>query len=485
MMIKDTTSKITTVQTMTIMWRKKFVRRLFELFLCVITAPSSAKIIGTFVIPHGDFAYDPSLVNNTNGSRHVHRAAVALGAAIANARPDIVLLSTPHGVAADRDFLLYENSAAEGYADVGLDLQDPVKYPPYRVDLSNVSMDGQLATALVQEGRSRGLNVSGLLSFGDDQPQQLGWGEVIPLSFLNATLQTGGSRVVVVSSPSRRYSEEAESMVQELLTMGRFFFDYLDNAINETVAVVASADLAHTHLQSGPYGYSPAAEPFDLAVGAWAATLEGTWLTDTAAALADDALSCGFTGMVMIQGLIAASQEQEQQQKEQQQQQQQHAREGSAVVGSSPSSSSNSSWSSFLLADRHPTYYGMMVAAALPPDDEDKTAKEEDGMVVEDDDGARRRRAAERQRTLRREVREAFMFARGEGNAEEADARSSSIGPLSYAATAAAAARADRRGEAKAKAKAKSGTAGVGGGMVGRRGRAAAIDFVRRRRDGY
>ena len=106
-------------------------------------------------------------------------------------------------------------------------------------------------------------------------------------------------------------------------------------------------------------------------------------------------------------------------------------------------------------------------------------------MVVEDDDGARRRRAAERQRTLRREVREAFMFARGEGNAEEADARSSSIGPLSYAATAAAAARADRRGEAKAKAKAKSGTAGVGGGMVGRRGRAAAIDFVRRRRDGY
>ena len=89
------------------------------------------------------------------------------------------------------------------------------------------------------------------------------------------------------------------------------------------LAVVASADLAHTHLQSGPYGYSPAAEPFDLAVGAWAATLEGTWLTDTAAALADDALSCGFTGMVMIQGLIAASQEQEQQQKEQQQQQEQ------------------------------------------------------------------------------------------------------------------------------------------------------------------
>ena len=34
--------------------------------------------------------------------------------------------------------------------------------------------------------------------------------------------------------------------------------------------VLVSSDLAHTHLASGPYGYSPAAEPFDLAVGRWA-----------------------------------------------------------------------------------------------------------------------------------------------------------------------------------------------------------------------
>ena len=33
--------------------------------------------------------------------------------------------------------------------------------------------------------------------------------------------------------------------------------------LKEKVAVVISADLAHTHLQSGPYGYSNASEPFD------------------------------------------------------------------------------------------------------------------------------------------------------------------------------------------------------------------------------
>ena len=37
--------------------------------------------------------------------------------------------------------------------------------------------------------------------------------------------------------------------------------------MQERVVVVISADLAHTHLSSGPYGYSNASEPFDLVSG--------------------------------------------------------------------------------------------------------------------------------------------------------------------------------------------------------------------------
>lgn len=33
--------------------------------------------------------------------------------------------------------------------------------------------------------------------------------------------------------------------------------------LKERVVIVISADLAHTHLASGPYGYSNASEPFD------------------------------------------------------------------------------------------------------------------------------------------------------------------------------------------------------------------------------
>ena len=45
-------------------------------------------------------------------------------------------------------------------------------------------------------------------------------------------------------------------------SLGTELFALLE-PLHEKVAVVISADLAHTHLASGPYGYSNASEPFD------------------------------------------------------------------------------------------------------------------------------------------------------------------------------------------------------------------------------
>ena len=42
------------------------------------------------------------------------------------------------------------------------------------------------------------------------------------------------------------------------------------------------------------------------AVGEWASSLESSALLETAAGYVDDALSCGYTGLVMLHGFIAA-----------------------------------------------------------------------------------------------------------------------------------------------------------------------------------
>ena len=44
---------------------------------------------------------------------------------------------------------------------------------------------------------------------------------------------------------------------------GSKLFEMLDT-VPQRIVIIISADLAHTHQASGPYGYSNASEPFDL-----------------------------------------------------------------------------------------------------------------------------------------------------------------------------------------------------------------------------
>ena len=71
------------------------------------------------------------------------------------------------------------------------------------------------------------------------------------------------------------------------------------------------------------------------ACGHWAQTLDRDTLVITAAGYVDQALSCGYTGLVMLHGVMSA------------------AARGTA------------DWASTLLVNFHPSYYGMMVASFL------------------------------------------------------------------------------------------------------------------------
>ena len=86
----------------------------------------------------------------------------------------------------------------------------------------------------------QGLRVAALSAFADTEPVPLRWGEVIPLSFLNSTLNV--SSLVVLGQPTRRTTDEV-SMVPELLTLGAALFRALD-ALEQRVLVLISGDLA-------------------------------------------------------------------------------------------------------------------------------------------------------------------------------------------------------------------------------------------------
>lgn len=89
----------------------------------------------------------------------------------------------------------------------------------------------------------------------------------------------------------------------------------------------------------GPYGYNRAAQLYDDAVGRWVTTLQPDVLLEEAARYVDDAKTCGFSGLVMLQGMLQSL---------------------SSVTRWSQSAAGA------CLANEHPTYFGMMVAAVVP-----------------------------------------------------------------------------------------------------------------------
>lgn len=78
-----------------------------------------AKIIGGYVLPHGGLALDPKNFNTTNTTEileaHLlHEACLKVGNDIRKADPDLVFLSTPHGLSDYKNFLIYSNAEASG-----------------------------------------------------------------------------------------------------------------------------------------------------------------------------------------------------------------------------------------------------------------------------------------------------------------------------------------------------------------------------------
>lgn len=291
-----------------------------------------AKIVGAFVLPHGGIALDPN--HFTNGSNattlqeawELHDACVQVGEQIRRMAPELIVLSTPHGIADLNNFMFYLNGVAEGAADT-----DNCVCPPCCYNIS-VKLAPDISLELIKAVKVDATNnVSGLSAhappLGNDPPFPLAWGEVIPLHFI----QPIHTPVAILSQPSRRYHNSI-SMIPELLSLGGSLANHLEQS-SQQIVVVISADLAHKHLASGPFGYSNESDAFDKACGEWVIELSANALLVTAAAVVDEVYSCGYTGLVMLHGMLAH-------------------------VGLAE-------WTTQLLANYHPSYYGMMIASFI------------------------------------------------------------------------------------------------------------------------
>ena len=267
------------------------------------------------------------------------------------------------------------------------------QHRPYNVTLANVDLAPiELGKDLLytlqnnRKGSGGGYPVSGIYGFNDETSIPLGWGEMIPLLLLlqkTTALSSSSSSSKILpliwTFPHRRYDHSGTDMIDELLQIGAEIIEWAENR-PERIGMVVSGDLSHTHLSSGPYGYSNASAPFDKAIGRWAAGSGGykdddndpchpeamSALLKRAKELQPNAMSCGFTGYVLWHGMMCSKRC--------------YGRNSttSNVINSTNNSSNRKDYTdkraakfrSKVFVNRNVTYYGMIAASFEPYNDD-------------------------------------------------------------------------------------------------------------------
>jgi len=186
------------------------------------------------IAPHGDPAFE-------DGSP-TRAAFEELGRRLEQARPDVIVVFTPHNVHVEGSFAIV---VAATLAGVLVERE---------IELTCV-VDRKLATDVLDTLRDHGLPAVGI-SFGSNDPalaeMPMDWGTLIPLWFLGGGAEP--SRPVVVLSPARELSLDDHVRAGAAVAAA---------CEGRRVALVASADHGHAHDPEGPFGFDPAAAEYD------------------------------------------------------------------------------------------------------------------------------------------------------------------------------------------------------------------------------
>lgn len=234
---------------------------------------------------------------------------------------DTVLLITPHGMASDSDWGVYNgNHSASGTDSAGRPVEvalDTARSSKLLAALRSASVPACGLSFGAEQGSTAWPDPAHVLA-GSREAMPIFWGETNPLSFL---LEACGARpapsVVVLSIPTRQDGRQA-SFGAECKRVAQALLDWIDTCCNN-VGVLVSADLSHTHRSDAhlpgytegvgmqPFAISVegAARLYDQAIGKWAARLDARPLFEEAAAVANDAHCDNHLGFMVLHHLLA------------------------------------------------------------------------------------------------------------------------------------------------------------------------------------
>jgi len=281
--------------------------------LLLSTSIAGLPLVFAAIAPHGGIAIAEACAPEERDVAAATRAGMEeLGRLFEEARPDAVVVATPHNVHISNALGVVIAARVAGSLD-GTD-------PPIALDLP---AEQELAWNVLGTLAAEGLPAAGL-SFGSNEPATavapMDWGVLIPLWFMGGRHEPP-VRVVVVT-PARDLPPSAH------IAAGRAIARAADR-FGGRVAFIASADHGHAHRADGPYGYHPAAVDYDALIADMVRTDTLDRLAAITRELVEDAKADSWWQLLMLHGATAG-------------------------------------WTGRLISYEAPTYFGMLTAAYRP-----------------------------------------------------------------------------------------------------------------------
>src|SRR6184192_3621877 len=208
-------------------------------------------LVYSCIAPHGGEII-PELASSSMLPRfeETRQAMRVLARRISRVRPHTIVLASPHNLRllARIAVVTSENSSGQ--------LKGSSKRSVSLRELSIATCDREFAEKIVRESEAERLPVVGAnygTASGRRSDIPMDWGTLVPLWFV---LKRVRSKIVIVA-PSR------EIPLRTNYRFGQLMGKLMSRDRKKRFVFIASADQAHAHSRSGPYGYSPAASRFD------------------------------------------------------------------------------------------------------------------------------------------------------------------------------------------------------------------------------
>lgn len=244
------------------------------------------------IAPHGGEVIQEIATRNTEKRfLETRNGMLKIAREIRATKPDTVIVATPHNLRLWENIgvVTAENSSGKLQGSRGSDRSVTLRVKcdqEFALELLSQAKKGKLPAVGANYGTSEGA--------ASDMPMD--WGTLVPLWFV----MKGNRRKpkVVIVTPSR------EIPISQNYEFGRLIAELAEKKSKRYV-FVASADQAHAHKKSGPYGFSRAAAVYDRLVLDAIRTNRISRIMSLRTKLVEDAKPDSLWQMTMLAGVLS------------------------------------------------------------------------------------------------------------------------------------------------------------------------------------